>query len=104
MSWSERDEKALSLLKFALDQKGIDPASYHTGKRGDERRINDKLCLLNVGDGKWSVLYTERGIISDLSDHSSLNNAAKDFFMRLTKSKAHWAFRDAWEKETGQTF
>lgn len=104
MSWSEREEKALSLLKFALDQKGIDPTSYHIGKLGDEKRVNDKLCLLNIGAGKWSVLYTERGIISELSDHSSLNSAAKDFFMRLTRSKAHWAFRDAWEKKTGQKF
>ena len=104
MNWAERDDKALSLLKFALDKKNIDPISYHIGKLGDERRINDKLCLLTAGDGKWSVLYTERGVISELSDHSSFNSAAKDFFVRLTRAKAHWAFKDAWEQETGQTF
>ena len=104
MSKSEYDEKILSLLRFALGKEGIDPARYLIGKWGDERRVHDNLCLLDVGNGKWSVLYTERGIISRLSYHSSLDDAARDIFIRLTGAKLHWVFREAWEKETGQVF
>jgi hypothetical protein len=103
MSWSERGEKSLLLLRFALDRKGIDPASYFMGKLGDERHVNDRLCLLDASNGKWSVLYIKGGVISGLSCHSSLFYAGKDFFLRITGGKAHWAYKEAWEKEMGQT-
>ena len=104
MSWLEEYyKKTVSLLRFALDRKGIDPASYFMGKLGDERRVNDRLCLLDASNGKWSVLYIKSGVISGLSYHSALGDAGKDFFLRLTGGEAHWAYKEAWEKEMGQT-
>jgi len=98
------NEKTLALLQFSLDRNGVNSKSYKIGKEGDEARANDQLCLLQSGSDAWVVLYAERGSISERSVHSTLNDAAKDFYWRLTNSKSHWADRADWEKATGDVF
>lgn len=104
IAFSKRDKNSILLLRFALEKEGVTQNSYYIGDMGDEKRLDDKLCLLKQDGGKWGVLYTERGNISQLSEHSSLNDAARDFFGRLTSAKTHWAYREDWEKETGLIF
>ena len=94
----------LELLEFALSKKSIPKTSYYIGDMGDEGTLHDKVCLMRRRQGDWLVFYTERGGLSQKSCHSSLNDAAKDFFLRLAEPQSFWRFRDAWEKETGQSF
>ena len=101
---SQYEENLISLLNYALDKKGVDPALYFIGTQGDEKKIDDRLCLLRDGDGRWIVLYSERGSISQKSVHYSIKEAASDFFWRLTRKDTAWVFREEWEKESGKSF
>ena len=98
------EAKSLSLLNYALKEKGVPNGLFHIGHQGDERQLNDKLCLLKTSDGRWTVFYTERGSISQKSDHSNLNEAMVDFFWKLTRKDTPWDYREGWERDTGLSF
>lgn len=98
------ETKTISLLNFALEKKGLSKNLYHVGHEGDEKQLNDKICLVKSKSDQWLVFYTERGSISQKSTHSTLNEAAMDFFGRLTRKNSFWCFRKEWEQETGQLF
>jgi len=101
---AERDNfemKMISLLRYALNKKGVSEASYFIGNDGDEVYQDDVLCLLRSSLGEWTVLYTERGIVSQRVRHPNLHGALTDFYWKLTRKDTPWDFRLAWEKETG---
>ena len=99
----EKEKMTLSLLRYALGRKGVSKMAYFIGVDGDENRQNDVLCLLKSPSGVWTVLYTERGIVSQKVSHPSLRDAATDFYWKLTRKDTPWDFRSEWEASTGQS-
>lgn len=97
------EQKILSLLLYALEKEGVPENSYFIGNDGDELTQDDKLCLLNVSQGNWVVLYIERGSVSQRALHLGVREAAKHFFWKLTKPDTPWNYRSEWEIKTGQT-
>ncbi len=104
MSNQPFDDLAIDLLRYALVNSGVSPEDYHIGILGDERKVNDKLCLLAGPGGDWAVLYTERGELSQKSVHQETRQAVNDFYFRLVRPKGPWGFREEWEADTGQSF
>lgn len=98
------DEKVLSLLRYALAKRGVSEHSYFIGREGEERSQTDRLCLLRAEDNHWTVLYTERGSISQSVTHSDIGEAVVDFFWKLTRKDTPWDYRAEWESETGKLF
>lgn len=96
-----RDQKVLSLLEYALTQNGVREDAFRIGVAGDEKKVADRLCLLDQGDGTWDVVFAERGDYLDLSQHTSFRVAVRDFYWRLTRKDTPWDFIDDWELETG---
>lgn len=102
-SGPEYENKAISLLEFALNKKGVNSKYYYIGKKGEEFSQNDRICLLKENSG-WFVLYIERGVIGNISMHSNIRDAILDFFWRLNRVDTPWDYRSEWEEKTGQTF
>lgn len=94
--------KTIDLLKFALQKNGVDSLSYFIGSEGDEEFQDGVLCLLEGADGRWIILYIERGLSSCLSWYSDLHDAVTSFYWKLTRVDTPWEYREDWEVETGR--
>jgi hypothetical protein len=104
MSNRHFEDLAIDLLRYALQKSGVPSDRYIIGVLGDERKVDDRLCLLAGPTGDWTILYTERGSQSEKTVHQEARSAINDFFYRLVRQKDPWSFREAWEADTGQAF
>lgn len=99
-----KNERTLALVQFALENQSVPPTTYHIGTSGDEKRVFDKLCLLDLEHDGWIVAFSERGQLSQQAVHTELSTAALEFYWRLVRKDTFWDFRGAWEAETGELF
>jgi hypothetical protein len=99
------EAKTLDLLAFALDRAGVDRRAWATTEtREDLPPVDDCLCLYRDG-ASWVASYTERGVWREIGRFPLCNNAVEFFFWHLTNATPNpYAFREAWEAESGQQF
>lgn len=104
MSVSEK-EKYLSILKFALEKKGVPKISYCIRQVGDSS-CNYGVCLVEGKDQYWTIENWERGKLLTTVNYSSLFYAVRDFYLLLIRHErpSPWDYLREWELETGLQF
>ena len=95
-------------LSVVLKRAGVHEDSYVIGKLGDERKVDDRLCLLSCGDGMWITLQ-ERLASSGKKRlvrhaiHTDGIYAGEYFYWMLCRKDTPFTYYRGWHRETGLT-
>lgn len=97
-------EKSIALLAHALEASGVPSSRYALPGHDPDEVLEDRLVLEQADDAAWTVYYVERGERTQTARFDRYQDATKYVFWSLTSAPSQWAFRVAWEQETGITF
>lgn len=101
----EREEaKTLSLLRFALERRGITASAWALAMRREFIGPQDDCICLWKEDGRWLVQYTERGTWREMGSFPEIFEAVKYFFAQFASGPSPYDLREQWEAATGQSF
>ncbi|MFZ1743955.1 MAG: hypothetical protein WAT93_13950 [Pontixanthobacter sp.] len=98
------DRKRLDLIRYAMEQVGIDRRAWAVAY--DQTELSGKddcVCLFRQQD-RWMVYYTERGTWNELGSFPNCYEASRFFWTVLCSSTSPYDYREAWEKDTGLVF
>lgn len=101
----EREEaKALGLLSFALEQRGVRRSAWAVAMREEQIGPQDDCICLWRQDGRWLVHYTERGTWREMASFPEVFEAVRYFFAQFARGPSPYDVREQWEAATGQSF
>ncbi len=102
---TEDEENYISLLRYALEKSAPTHEKYFIGNQSDRHGNDDLLCLLRQDSGEWIIGYYERGRFELFGTFPDLRHAWKHFYwvVNTPALPSPYAFRKAWEQETGKT-
>ncbi len=66
-------------LQHILNENSVSPGLYNIDGKG----VRDQKMCLSQKEKKWQVYYTEKGMIFDLKEFDSENDACQELFDRL---------------------
>ena len=99
------EKSELKLLQFALNRAGVQLSSYYLSNEDrNSLEFGNEECVTCLGkyQGKWAVcIQSDRYIILQLAIHDQFISAASDFWHRCMRTENHFAYMNAWERETG---
>lgn len=92
-------EKDISLLKYALNKKGV-KSRYFIGRKGDADDLSERFCLVENNNDTWSVYYSEHGNKNSLVNFENHRDAFKYFYCKVLEITlpTPWDFREEWEQ------